>query len=69
MVVSLCAGLTGRYHPRFVQAVSDTDDPTLPTLTFRVVFLGTIFCVLGAAASQLFFFKSNPPSFSRSVQS
>lgn len=46
------------------QAVPTTDDPSLPTLTFRVVVLGSIFCIIGASTSQLFFFKSNPPSFS-----
>ncbi|GAA5821476.1 hypothetical protein JCM10212_002122 [Sporobolomyces blumeae] len=46
------------------KVVPETDDPTLPTLTVRVVVLGTLLCVLGAAISQLFFFKSNAPSFS-----
>ncbi|KAM0786339.1 hypothetical protein ACM66B_001811 [Microbotryomycetes sp. NB124-2] len=46
------------------KVVPESDDPTLPTLTFRVFFLGSILCVLGAAVSQLFFFKSNAPSFS-----
>jgi hypothetical protein len=40
------------------------DDITLPTLTLRVLFLGSIFCVMGASASQVFYFKSNAPSFS-----
>ncbi|SGZ21315.1 BQ5605_C021g09355 [Microbotryum silenes-dioicae] len=44
--------------------VPESDDPTLPALTFRVFILGTILCILGAAVSQLFFFKSNAPSFS-----
>ncbi|GAA5852429.1 hypothetical protein JCM8547_006778 [Rhodosporidiobolus lusitaniae] len=46
------------------QVVPESDDPTLPTLTFRVWILGTLLCVFGAAVSQLFFFKSNAPSFS-----
>lgn len=46
------------------QAVPETDDPSLPTLTFRVVVIGSFFCVLGAGISQLFFYKSNSPSFS-----
>ncbi|GAA5961932.1 hypothetical protein JCM21900_001152 [Sporobolomyces salmonicolor] len=46
------------------KVVPEHDDPTLPTLTFRVILLGTILCVLGASVSQLFFFKSNAPSFS-----
>lgn len=44
--------------------VPECDDPTLPTLTFRVFLLGTLLCVLGASVSQLFFFRSNAPSFS-----
>ncbi|KAK4051978.1 hypothetical protein OIO90_004508 [Microbotryomycetes sp. JL221] len=46
------------------KVVPESDDPTLPTLTFRVFLLGSILCVFGAAISQLFFFKSNAPSFS-----
>lgn len=46
------------------RAVPETDDPSLPTLTFRVFTVGSIFCVLGAGISQLFFYKSNSPSFS-----
>lgn len=46
------------------RAVPETDDPTMPTLTFRVVVIGSFFCVLGAGISQLFFYKSNSPSFS-----
>ncbi|KAI5475497.1 hypothetical protein MNV49_001311 [Pseudohyphozyma bogoriensis] len=44
--------------------VPESDDPTMTTLTFRVVLLGSILCIFGAAVSQLFFFKSNAPSFS-----
>jgi hypothetical protein len=40
------------------------DDPTLPTLTIRVFVLGLTFCIIGAAVSQLLYFKSNAPSFS-----
>ncbi|KAI5450685.1 hypothetical protein NCC49_002941 [Naganishia albida] len=46
------------------RTVPSTDDPSLPSLTFRAVLLGSVFCVLGAAASQVFYFKSNAPSFS-----
>lgn len=41
-----------------------TDDTTLPTLTLRVLVIGIFFCVIGASASQVFYFKSNAPSFS-----
>lgn len=47
-----------------MQTVPFTDDPTLPTLTLRVLFLGSAFCILGASASQVFYFKSNAPQFS-----
>ncbi|BGP25943.1 hypothetical protein JCM10295v2_004886 [Rhodotorula toruloides] len=46
------------------KVVPETDDPNLPTLTPRVWILGTLLCIFGAAVSQLFFFKSNAPSFS-----
>ncbi|GAA5905962.1 OPT family oligopeptide transporter [Sporobolomyces salmoneus] len=46
------------------KVVPETDDPSLPTLTIRGFLLGTALCILGAAISQLFFFKSNAPSFS-----
>ncbi|WVF65518.1 OPT family small oligopeptide transporter [Kwoniella sp. CBS 6097] len=46
------------------RTVPSTDDPSLPTLTLRVLLLGSTFCVLGASASQVFYFKSNAPSFS-----
>jgi hypothetical protein len=35
--------------------VSEDDDPSLPTLTFRVIVLGSVLCAIGAAVSQLFF--------------
>ncbi|CAD6972700.1 unnamed protein product [Tilletia controversa] len=46
------------------KVVPETDDPTLPSLTFRVVLIGSLLCVLGAAVAQTFFYKSNSPSFS-----
>ncbi|KAG0658686.1 hypothetical protein C6P46_005682 [Rhodotorula mucilaginosa] len=46
------------------RVVPETDDTSLPTLTPRVLILGTILCIFGASISQLFFFKSNAPSFS-----
>ncbi|GAA6032208.1 hypothetical protein JCM8097_007126 [Rhodosporidiobolus ruineniae] len=46
------------------KVVPESDDTTLPTLTFRVWLIGTILCIFGASVSQLFFFKSNAPSFS-----
>lgn len=33
-------------------------------MTIRVIVLGCFFCVMGAAASTVFYFKSNAPSFS-----
>lgn len=52
------------HYADYGQTVPSTDDPTLPTLTLRVILLGSFFCVLGASASQVFYFKSNAPSFS-----
>lgn len=46
------------------KAVPEDDDPTLPALTWRAIAIGSFFCVMGAAISQLFFYKSNSPSFS-----
>ncbi|BEJ15101.1 hypothetical protein CspHIS471_0408680 [Cutaneotrichosporon sp. HIS471] len=46
------------------RSVPSIDDPTLPTLTLRVIVLGSCFCIMGAAASTVFYFKSNAPSFS-----
>lgn len=46
------------------QIVPETDDPSLPSLTLRAVVLGSLFTVMGAAMSQLFFYKSNAPAFS-----
>jgi len=37
--------------------VKETDDPSLPNLTVRVVLLGSILCAIGAAISQLFFVR------------
>ena len=46
------------------KTVPEVDDPTLTALTVRVVLIGSVLCVIGAAVSQLFFYKSNSPSFS-----
>ncbi|WFD43298.1 hypothetical protein MPSI1_001959 [Malassezia psittaci] len=46
------------------QVVPETDIPSLPSLTFRSVVLGSLFTILGAGMSQLFFYKSNAPVFS-----
>ncbi|KAH8928939.1 OPT superfamily oligopeptide transporter [Atractiella rhizophila] len=46
------------------EAVPLDDDPSLPCLTFRTFSLGCILCTIGSAISQLFYFKSNAPSFS-----
>lgn len=51
-------------HHLVRQVVPETDDPFLPSLTLRAVLLGSIFTILGAGMSQLFFYKSNAPSFS-----
>ncbi|KAN0062580.1 hypothetical protein ACQY0O_005112 [Thecaphora frezii] len=46
------------------KAVPEHDDPSLPAFTWRALAIGSFFCVIGAAVSQLFFYKSNSPSFS-----
>lgn len=46
------------------RAVPETDDPTLPAFTIRVALIGSFFAIIGAGISQLFFYKSNSPSFS-----
>lgn len=38
--------------------VKETDNPSLPNITFRVLLLGSILCAVGAAVSQLFFVSS-----------
>lgn len=43
---------------------SQEDDPSLPTLTVRVFVIGLLLCCVGSAVSQLFYFKSNAPTFS-----
>ncbi|KAJ3693221.1 hypothetical protein LUZ60_008701 [Juncus effusus] len=36
-----------------------TDDPTMPVMTFRTWFLGTIFCVMLAAINEFFGYRQN----------
>ncbi|KGB75916.3 hypothetical protein CNBG_1754 [Cryptococcus deuterogattii R265] len=57
-------GRGSKVEELIARTVPSHDDPTLPTLTLRVIFLGCSFCILGACASQIFYFKSNAPSFS-----
>ncbi|WVQ74390.1 OPT family small oligopeptide transporter [Cryptococcus sp. DSM 104548] len=57
-------GKGGKVEELIARTVPSHDDPSLPTLTLRVLVLGISFCVLGACASQIFYFKSNAPSFS-----
>lgn len=33
--------------------VAETDDPTLPAFTIRVIIIGSIFCILGAGLNQV----------------
>ncbi|KAG1051741.1 hypothetical protein G6F43_006076 [Rhizopus delemar] len=40
--------------------VPNTDDPTMPVYTFRVVFLGLIFTCFLAFVNQFFFYRDNP---------
>ena len=41
------------------KVVPETDDPTLPTLTVRVLICGSILACIGSAVSQLLFFSSS----------
>jgi hypothetical protein len=40
--------------------VSTTDDPSLPSFSFRVLLLGTLWNVLLATANSIFMFRTNP---------
>jgi len=40
--------------------VSNKDDPTLPTLTFRALFIGTMFTAILAFVNQFFWFRTHP---------
>ncbi|KAG8374544.1 hypothetical protein BUALT_Bualt10G0006200 [Buddleja alternifolia] len=42
--------------------VSTTDDPTLPVLTFRMWFLGTLSCILLSFLNQFFWYRIQPLS-------
>ncbi|RUS20241.1 hypothetical protein BC937DRAFT_95615 [Endogone sp. FLAS-F59071] len=44
--------------------VKITDNPALPTFTFRALVLGTLFCILGAAVSEFYYFRSNALQYS-----
>lgn len=52
-IVSKGQGRLGMALTSCGKTVPSTDDPSLPSLTFRAIVLGSIFCVLGAAASQV----------------
>ncbi|KAJ1920439.1 hypothetical protein H4219_001276 [Mycoemilia scoparia] len=42
--------------------VSNTDDPTLPSFTFRALVIGLIFCAALSFVNQFFWFRENPIS-------
>ncbi|KAL1556393.1 OPT superfamily [Salvia divinorum] len=42
--------------------VSTSDDPTLPVLTFRMWFLGTLSCILLSFLNQFFWYRTEPLS-------
>ncbi|KAJ7635835.1 OPT oligopeptide transporter [Mycena polygramma] len=50
--------------PLVRDVVGFEDDPSLPTLTFRVFFISTIFVFLGAFTGQLTFFRTTSANFS-----
>ncbi|KIO27853.1 hypothetical protein M407DRAFT_22904 [Tulasnella calospora MUT 4182] len=45
-------------YPEVRAAVANTDDPTMPTNTFRMWFLGIIFTIFIAAMNQFFYLRS-----------
>jgi hypothetical protein len=47
--------------------VPTTDDPSIPSFTFRVLVLGTLWNVFLAAANSIFAFRTNPISIPTSV--
>lgn len=50
--------------PEVAATVPTTDDPNLPTLTFRYWLLSTIFTFLAAAIAQFYFFRANTMTLS-----
>lgn len=40
--------------------VPQTDDPSIPTFTFRVLLLGTFWCIALGAANAILSFRTNP---------
>ncbi|KAH8885598.1 OPT oligopeptide transporter [Thozetella sp. PMI_491] len=53
-----------RTIPEIVRnVVSFEDDPTLPVITFRSVFLATIFCIIGSIVSQISYFRTTTADF------
>lgn len=42
--------------------LASQDDPSLPTFTFRVVVLGSLFTTMGAVSSQILFVETLPTS-------
>ncbi|XP_023534380.1 oligopeptide transporter 7 isoform X1 [Cucurbita pepo subsp. pepo] len=48
--------------PQVALTVPTTDDPSLPVLTFRMWFLGTLSCVLLSFLNQFFWYRKEPLS-------
>ena len=48
--------------PEVRASVSNTDDPDIPTLTFRVWLVGGLFCALAAAINTVFNFRLPAPT-------
>lgn len=51
-------------EPRAVPLLADDETVDEAALTLRSLLIGASLCILGASISQLFFFRSNAPSFS-----
>ncbi|KAF9410222.1 hypothetical protein BGZ76_005548, partial [Entomortierella beljakovae] len=53
--------------PEVAAIVSNKDDPSLPTLTFRFWVMGVFFSILLAFVNQFFFFRTHPMTLSALV--
>jgi hypothetical protein len=47
--------------------VENTDDPDMPSFTFRTWFIGIIFCAIGALINQLFSLRQPPITITSEV--
>ncbi|KAI1321423.1 hypothetical protein EDD11_005114, partial [Mortierella claussenii] len=53
--------------PEVAAIVSNKDDPTLPTLTFRFWFMAVVFSVILSFFNQFFWFRTHPMTINSMV--